>query len=517
MGDLILFNANVITMNPMLPRAEAVAIRKEQIAAVGGNRELEKLKSAEARILDCKGRTLLPGFIDAHCHIHAYAESLVSLSLSPLGNIRSISDIQNRIRSYCKSAPPGSWIRAKALNEFYLSERRLPTRRDLDPAAPHHPVKITHRSGHAHILNSLALKLAGIGDESGDPPGGMIDRDPESGLPTGILYGMGGYLAGKIPSLDDAGMEKGFALANSKLLSYGITSVQDVSYANGLREWERFGYLKERGILQPRVTMALGWKSFAESRREFFHSPVDKTGLRLGGVKIIADQVSGSLYPAQEELARQVSAIHEAGLQAIIHAVEEPVIRAACDAVDYALNRHAREDARHRIEHCSVCPPSLLGKLANIGIAVVTQPSFIYYSGDRYLETVRRNQLEHLYAIGTMLKKRLPVAFGSDFPISDPNPMPGIYAAVTRRTEGNQKLIPEQGIRVSNAIRMQTLSAAAAAFEEDFKGSITPGKAADLVMLSADPFTVPVEELRDIGVIMTMIGGRIAWDKIGIA
>ncbi len=517
MRNIFLVNANVITLDPTLPKAEAVIIGGGRISAAGRREDLETLAGPETKTVDCNGRTLLPGFVDAHCHIPAYAENLVSLNFSPRENVHSISDIRNRIRRRCESVPPGGWIRGKAFNEFTVSERRFLNRRDLDDAAPHHPVKITHRSGHAHILNSLAMKIAGISDETGDPPEGLIDREPETGVPTGIFYGMGGYLSKKIPPLDDADMKRGLELANRKLLSYGITSVQDVSYGNGLREWKRFECLKERGALKPHVTMALGWEGFAAFSPESFYSRVDPIDLRLSGVKIIADRVSGSLFPAREELNRRVSAIHKAGMQAIIHAVEEPVIDSACGAVEYALNQYRREDPRHRIEHCSVCPPSLSNRLANLGIWVVTQPSFVYYSGDRYLETVPEDQLKHLYAIGSMLRSGLRVAFSSDFPISDPNPMPSLYAAVTRGTEGNQKVVPEQGIPLGDAVRMHTLSAAAAAFDEESKGSIAAGKSADLVMLSADPFSIPADELKDIQVMMTMVGGRIVHDKTGIA
>ncbi len=222
------------------------------------------LKSKKTQILDCAGKTLLPGFIDAHCHVHAYAESLTSLNLSPRANIHSIPDIRDRIRALCQNLPPGTWIRGKAYNEFYLAEKRHPNRRDLDAAAPLHPVKLTHRSGHAHVLNSLALKMAAIDEETGDPPGGLIDRDL-SGLPTGILYGCGSYLAKKIPALEDEDLERGIGLVDQKLISYGITSIQDASSVNGPDSWRRFEKWKIKGILRPRVTMMAGVNAFLDS------------------------------------------------------------------------------------------------------------------------------------------------------------------------------------------------------------------------------------------------------------
>ena len=390
MCDLILFNANVITMDTALPRAELVAIHGGTIVQVAQNDQLGSLIGKNTQTIDCKGRTILPGFIDAHCHVSAYAESLVSLNLSPHEHVLSITDIQDKIRDICNARAPKTWIRGEGYNEFYLAEQRHPNRWDLDAATSLHPVKLTHRSGHAHVLNSLALKCAGITAEMGDPPEGLIDRDLETGEPTGILYGMGDYLARKIPPIDDAEMERGLAFANQKLLSYGITSVQDASAHNDLRQWRRFEDCKARGIFKPRVTMMMGVKGFAESKRRSYSSCVKESQLRLGGVKIIVDEATGSLYPSQKKLNERVLAIHEAGFQAVIHAVEERVIEAACNAIEYALQACPRSDHRHRIEHCSVCPPPLLHRLRDLGVVVVTQPTFIYYQWGSILENCAR-------------------------------------------------------------------------------------------------------------------------------
>jgi predicted amidohydrolase YtcJ len=509
MGDLIFFNANVTTADPKLPKAELVAVSGHRIVSVGGNGMLDQLKVPGTRIIDCRGRTLLPGFIDAHCHVHAYAESLVSLKLSPKEQVHSVADIQHRIGDFGLTRPEGAWIRGKGYNEFYLAEGRHPNRKDLDIAAPRRPVKLTHRSGHAHVLNSLALEKVGITEETGDPPDGLIDRDPETGMPTGILYGMGEYLAARVPSVDDDELERGVALANAILLSCGITSVQDASSINNRHRWERFVSWKERSIFLPRINMMQGLSGFAES--EACSSGIDSVYLKAGGVKIIVGQITGALQPSQDELNEQVSAINRAGLQAVIHAVEEPEIEAACNAIEFALCRHMRPNHRHRIEHCSVCPPHLQKKIAELRITVVTQPSFIFYSGDRYLQTVSPDQLKYLYPIGSLLRNKIRAGFSSDFPITDPNPLVGICAAVTRMTEGDAKVLPHEGIPVPDALRMYTFGAAAAGFEETIKGSITPGKLADLVLLEENPCEVDAGSIKDIRIVLTMLDGCIVW------
>ena len=513
MCDSILLNANAITMDPAQPMASLVAIKEDRIAAVSGNEMLDQLRGPRTQVIDCAGKTLVPGFIDAHCHIHAYAESLVSLNLAPRERILSIADIQDRIRDFCKSRPPGSWVRGRGYNEFYLAEGRHPDRRDLDVVAPLHPVKLTHRSGHAHVLNSLALKQAGITAETGDPPQGFIDRELGTGEPSGILYGMVEYLSGKIPSVVDAEIERGLAQANAKLLACGITSVQDASSANDRNRWKRYESWKARGLFQPRLTLMMSLKEFAETKLESISSSIAGIDLRPGGVKIILGRVSGTLHPCREELNENVAAIHAAGLQAVIHAVEEPEIEAACDAIDGALRRHPRPDHRHRIEHCSVCPPHLLRRIADLGITVVTQPAFIRSNGDRYLKTVSQDQRAHLYAIGSMIGCGLRVGFGSDCPIADVNPIAGIHAAVTRMTEEGDVLLPQERVTVSDALLAYTLGAAAANFEDGIKGSITRGKLADLVMLSEDPRAADPGGIKDIRAVMTMLGGRMIWSE----
>lgn len=494
-------------MDPARPSAQLIGIRAGKITSVATNEALDRLRGKDTILVDCRGRVVLPGFIDAHCHIHGYAESLVSLDLSPRAQIRSISDIQERIGKFCQNVPAGTWARGKNYDEFWLAEKRHPDRRDLDAAAPDHPVKLTHRSGHAHVLNSLALKLAGIGDETGDPPGGIIDRDT-TGAPTGILYGLGGFLAGKIPPLSDAETERGIGLANAQLVSRGVTSVQDASPRNGPAQWERFETWKAAGLFQPRLTVMTGLEAFLRSDGDVCCPALKSDELRPGAVKIVLDKATGSLYPSRDELDRAVLAIHASNRQAAIHAIEEPAIEAAADAIERALQKIPRKDHRHRIEHCSLCTPRLLRRLARLGIAAVTNPSFIHFSGARYLETVPLDQQEFLYPVRSMLESGLLVGAGSDAPIAEPDPLLSIGASVTRCAASGGSL-PQQRISLAEALRIHTTGAAAAAFEEDTKGSLTPGKAADIVMLSENPFSIPPERIKDIRVVMTMIGGRI--------
>jgi len=513
MADLILFNANIVSMPLVSPNEKLVAIQNGSITSVTTNDALGVLKNRNTTVIDCTGTTVLPGFFDAHLHLHAFAESLVTLSLTPGNDIRSISDIQSRIRALSKRLPAGSWIRGKGYHEFHLAEQRHPDRWDLDAAAPDHPIKLSHRSGHAHVLNSLALNRVGITGETSDPPGGLVDRSIKTGEPNGVLYEMGGLLSERIPSLDSQELKRGIKMANQHFLSMGITSVQDASSQNTIGRWHEFCRWKEDGLLLPRVNMFFGLKGFDESQKHDGKNRPDVKQLRVNGVKIILDKTTGELHPPQSELNEAVLTVHRAGMQVAIHAIEEVDIESACNAIAYAQKEFYRPDHRHRIEHCSVCTPALAKRIASLGMMVVTQPPFIYYNGDRYLKTVPDEQINHLYPIGTLLKSGITVAGSSDCPVVSANPFAGMYAAMSRATETGGVLLPEEKITFPEALMMYTGSAAKATFEERIKGSIIPGKLADLVIVKGELARLQPHEMRDTVVEMTIFDGKIAWRK----
>ncbi|MFH1169264.1 MAG: amidohydrolase [Chloroflexota bacterium] len=511
-AELILSNANVLTLNPDQPRARLVAVGRGRVLAVTDDAAMPKLRGTGTRVVDCGGRTVIPGFNDAHFHLVAYAESLLAPGLDWAAAC-SIADIKDRIRRLAHGLPAGVWIRAGEYNEFNLAEKRHPNRRDLDEATASHPVKLAHSSGHAVVLNSLALSLAGISRKTPEPPGGMIERDLETGEPNGLLYGMGEYLAQAVPPVSDAEMERGVKLAGEKLLSLGVTSIQDASPHNGLRHWLRFQRWKDSTVLKPRVSMMWSAGAFDEYRELGLAPKAGGEQLRPGAVKMVLDETRGWLNPPQDELNRIVFEIHRASFQVAIHAIEETTVAAACSALEYALQRSPRRGHRHRVEHCSVCPPPLAKRLAALGVVMATQPAFVYYNGERYLKTVPPEQLGHLYPVADLINAGCTVAAGSDCPVVPPDPIKGIYAAVFRKTAAGHDLLPEQGVSPLEALWLYTGGAAYASFEEDVKGSIVPGKLADLVVLNGDPTAVPAEEMKELSAVMTVIGGEIVWRK----
>ena len=512
MADLILYKANVITMDSGIPRAELIALERRRILAVGSNDDLPAFRGIKTRLIDCEGGTIVPGFNDAHCHILAFARSLLSVDCAS-ASVRSIEDIKARIRHRAQQTPPGSWIIATGYNEFYLPGKRHPTRLELDEAAPHHPVKLNHRSGHACVLNSQALQLAGITRETPDPPGGLIDRDLETGEPSGLLFEMNYSIDKVIPPPTDTELRQGIKLANDHYLSLGITSLQDATADNDFRRWQDFLQLQAQGQLASRVSLMISPAVLSEFKEQGLSFGSGNEWLRLGAVKIVLDETTGTLNPPQEELNLQVLQAHQAGFQVALHAIEETTVEAAATALEFALSTSSRSGHRHRIEHCSICPPPLMKRLKDLQAVVVTQPPFIYYSGERYLAEVPTAQLKWLYRFKSFWDNGLKPAASSDSPVVPPNPLTGIYAAATRKAETGQVILAEERLSPAQALAMYTTNAAFAAFSEETGGTISPGKLADMIVLSGDPTKVALEEIKDIQVLMTIVEGELVWEK----
>jgi len=511
-ADIVLKNANVITMDAAQPTAELVAINGDKILTVGGNDALDVVVGANTRIIDCQGRTVVPGFNDAHLHLFSLIRKLLSIDCSP-ASVSSIADIQEAIRRKAENTPPGTWLSGTDYNEFYLAEKRCPNRWDLDEVAPDHPVVLGHRSLHACVLNSLALSLAGIGMETPEPPGGRIERDLATGEPNGILYEMLGYIRSEVmPPFSDTELDEGVALADRHFLSYGITSFQEATYRNDRSRWHIVRKYKDTGKLRSRVSMMAG----PETRRQFQEDGLitgsGDSQLRLGAVKVMLGESSGQGGLTQEELNQLVLDCHRSGFQLAFHAITEDAVEAAIEALEFVDSRPHVTGRRHRIEHCSECPPYLLERLKELEAVIVTHPLFIYYNGERYLATVAPGQLPWLYRIKSPLESGLVVAAASDAPVVPVNPLVGIYGAVTRKAGSGQVLLPEEAITPGQALALYTVNAAYASFEEDIKGSISPGKLADIVVLSDDPTKVPPERIKDIKVELTIIGGEVVWE-----
>ncbi len=513
-ADSIFKNADVITIDPKQTGGEFVAVKGDKILFVGSKEYINDFMGPNTKVIDCGGRTLVPGFNDAHCHIFSFLRKLTGLDLSS-STINSINDIKSAIKKKAEKTPPGEWITGTDYNEFYLVEKRHPTRWEIDEVAPDNPVILSHRSLHGCVLNSRALALAGITVETPEPDGAMIDRDvARGGEPNGFLAEMLGYIREQImPPISEKELDRGIKLANEQYLSQGITSLQDATFVNDLKRWQQYGHFKERGLLKSRVCMMIGIEKMAEFQKAGLSFGAGNENLRLGAVKIVPSLISDTLHPSQEELNSMALHTHQAGFQLAIHGVQTALIDAIISTYEYM--QQCTPDfkiMRHRIEHCSECPPQLMERIKKLKLLIVTHPSFTYFSGDRYLATVSKDVVPWLYRIGTMVNSGLIVAGASDSPIVPNSPIMGIYGGVTRKTSSGQIISKDECMTANKLLMLYTINAAYASHEENIKGSIATGKLADFVLISNNPTLVSPEAIKDIKVQMTVIGGKIVWE-----
>ena len=511
--DLAIVNAYLLTMDTSQPRAQAVAVVRDRILAVGKNEDIQRLAGPDTQVIDGQGLTLLPGLADSHCHFMSLARTTQELDCRP-DKVSSIEAITQRVFEWARIVPPGEWVRCFGYEDLALDESRHPTRHDLDEVAPRHPVRLDHRSGHATVLNSLGLQMAGIDADTPDPVAGVIERDP-NGEPTGVLFEMSAFLSQRVDSgRSRSKMQQGVTAANRLLLSYGITSLQDAGPENGPERWQAFRELVDSEALQTRVTMMAG----AGHRAELIYAGLSWGSgdhrLRLGHVKVMLTMSTGALNPSLEDLRQIATDACRSGFPVAVHCVEQEAVAAAAQVISELPPLPAGVPP-HRIEHCSECPPGVLAAVRRSGAGVVTQPGFIHWNGPSYRKHVAASLQSHLYAIGAIQNADVPLAFGSDAPVTDPNPWPAIHSAVTRRDHEGQPFPENNGsghLSIESALRMYTLSGAESEGTQAGKGSITPGKLADLVLVDADPITVDPEGLKDVKTMLTMVGGKVVWE-----
>ena len=507
--EILLVNANVVTMSSYRPRANLVAVSGNRIVWVGERETLGRSDWNGTTIIDCQGNTLIPGFIDAHCHLMSYASSFLGVDCSP-NKVRSIIDIQHRLGEEAQHIPNGKWIRGHGYDEFWLSEKRHPSRQELDAAAPNNPVKLSHRSGHGCVLNSFALSLAEISSNTVEPLEGYIERDQHTGEPTGLLLEMERFLDGIVPLHSESDFKRGISYASERLVSLGITSLQDATHSNSVERWNVLNRLKHEGHLTPRVTMMMGYRYLDDFLNEGLSIDSGTDHINLGPVKIMLTRTTGDFHPSMDDIRRIVFKARNAGFQIAIHTVEAEAVEAAIDVL-VSNRRQFHQSNRDRLEHCSECSTAVLNRLQSSGLMVVTQPGFLYYNGKRYLSSVSEDRHSWLYRLRSLIDIGITTAASSDAPVIEPNPLMGIYAAVTRRSESGELVGSSEAISTFEAINMYTMGGAYVARQEADKGSIEEGKLADLVLLDNDPISIHPDQLPGIKVIMTMIGGQVAW------
>ena len=546
-ADLILLHGKIWTGEPVTTRGEtpaparmveAVAIANGRILAVGSDEEIRTCKGLNTEVVDLRGRLVVPGLADSHVHFIQGGFQLLEVGLK---DASSEAEFVRRIADKASTLPPGRWMQGGNWDEEAWPSEKLPDRWLIDPVTPHTPVFISRYDGHAGLANSLALKLAGVTKDTRDPAGGVIVRDPKSGEPTGILKdGAQDLVAKVIPRPTESEMEEALRTALKEAARVGLTSVHDITVDtdswNGsftgeirlLRRAELEGWLTCRLYA---ITPIAQWKMLAEAG---ISHDMGSDFLKLGAVKAFADGSLGSrtgwmfepydddpgnvglpmplmIPPSKMEgLARQAD---KAGIQICTHAIGDHATSAILGIYERLGGGHPAAH-RFRVEHAQHVRREDFARFGKLGVVASMQPYHAIDDGRWAEKRIGHERARTSYAWRSMLDAGAVLAFGSDWPVAPLDPLSGIDAAVTRATLDGRNpggWFPEQRLTVEEALRAYTQGCAYAAFEEKDKGTISPGKFADLVVLSEDLFRIPPERIKDARVEITIVGGRVVY------
>ena len=534
-ADAVFVNGTVVTVDAQDRICQGAAVAGNKILAVGKTEEMKTLVGPDTLTIDLKGRSLLPGFIDAHCHVGSYGVAKFNIVCSA-GVIPSIEELKKEIRKRAAITPKGGWIVGRGYDNTKLEENRHPTRWDFDEAAPEHKVFIFRTCGHLGVVNSRALKEFGIQRGTADPPGGRIDRDA-SGEPTGLLYeqALVPLRMATQPGYDD--LIRGLKIMNDDFISYGITSATDASGRNP-DEIRAFQKAAAEGWLQVRIYFQVLTSGPTIRLGENYLKTGLITGygnekLRLGSFKLMLDGAGGGgsaamrqaypgkpsdfgiLHQTQEEMDELVLKGQKAGYQIGVHAIGDLAVEMVLNSYAKAMKAFPRKDCRHRIEHCGFLDGPLMEQMREMGVVAALGLPFLYELGDSYITVFGQDRLQCVYPLGSLMKRGIVAALSSDAPVIGPNPMHGIYFAVSRKTPTGQSIAPHEAVTVLQAIRAYTMSGAYATFEENIKGSLEPGKLADLAVLSDDILKVSPEKILELKVDLTMVDGKVVYQREG--
>jgi predicted amidohydrolase YtcJ len=526
-NEQLYIGGEIVTVDDKIPSAEAVAVRAGQILEVGSESRCRSLLGSDFEMVDLKGRTLLPGFIDIHLHPVPLVFYDMNVDLRGVG---TIEELQGRLRVWAQANPSGQWVVGLRFEEQDLADPRLPTRHDLDAACPDRPAIVIKHDGHTVMANTRAIEAAGVTAATDDPEGGVISREPD-GFPAGAFYESAMQIplgAMTVPDLD--ALVQGAKLTFSRIASCGITSVgailqtDEEGPSGSLGQYDVMALqmlLNHIPISLYGILVASDIAKVEDALKTTLNGG-ESGGHRIGGIKIFSDGTFGSctalmnepfsdqpdkrgfLTQSEEEIYRRMVMAQKAGMQLAIHAIGDAANRICVDLYDRLLQEHPRVNHRHRLEHASLLSPALVTDIARLGLIASVQPLFIHSEKSWLPKRLGSQRCKWVYPFRALLDAGVRMAGSSDAPIETLDILHSIECCVTR--EGFET---QQVITPLEAVRMFTLHAAYAQFEESLKGSITPGKRADLVILSGNPVTVPPDRIRDIRVERTMRGAQV--------
>ena len=522
-ADLVVVNANVLTIDAARPRAEALAVKDGRFLAVGSTADVRALGSTRTRVIDAARMTVVPGFIDTHCHPSGVNE-LFGVVVTKLTTKAALIDA---LQKKAAQTPPGFWVEGQLFDDTKLTDGPL-HRRDLDRVSTEHPVVVNHRGGHTSWYNSKAFELAGVTRDTSDPSDGRFFRDPNGDLTGWVAEQARGVMgrAGKRESFTAEQQRdrsrQGMRHISGMLTAAGLTTVHDAgASADRLRAYEDAranGELRHRAYLMIRGP-------FQQLRQAGVYTGFGDEWIRIGGVKYGADGSAsertmrmstpyvdttdyGILTMTQQEIQERVEEAHRANWQVGIHANGDVTIDMVLNAYERVLKQWPHPDRRHRIEHCTLVNPSLLGRIKATGTIPTPFWTYVYYHGEKW-GAYGDDKMRWMFAHRSFLDTGIAVPGASDYGPGPFEPLMAIQSMVTRRDYRGREWGPNQKVTVDDALRIATINGARASYEEAVKGSITPGKYADFVMLAKDPHDVDPLTIKDIQVVRTVVGGRI--------
>ncbi len=524
--DLILHNGSIFTVDTANPKAQAVAIADGRFIAVGTDAEILRLATGKTRKIDLGQRTVLPGFIDAHSHP---AMSGVMHLKQVDCDLRSIAAIKSVIRQRAAATPAGNWVLGFKYDDTKTSDGRALTMADLDDAAPGHPVLVNHRGGHTNYGNSLAFKLAGVTDKTPDPQGGSFSRDASGKLTGCIKESANNLFEQLIPNTitrDDR--RQGVKIISQMMAKTGITSVHD-AYGSP-EDLQAYQDANDSGELLSRVYCLIGWMHIDKMIAAGVRTGMGNEWVRVGAMKMTCDgSISertarlsspyigrpndyGIIVNNEEQLYVHARKAHEADWQIGIHANGDVGIDIVLKLYERLQREKRRADPRFRIEHCTVVNADLVQRIKAQGVIPTPFSTYVYYHGEKMKE-YGADRLKNMFALRSFLDAGIRPTQSSDYPPGPFEPMMALQSSVNRRDIKGTAWGVEQRVTVEEAIRIGTLHGAYASYEEKTKGSIEPGKYADLVVLGRDPFKEDPSTLITIPIERTMTGGRWVYES----
>jgi predicted amidohydrolase YtcJ len=535
-ADIVFKNGNVYTVNDKSPRAEAIAVTKDRIVFVGSNAEAQKFVGSKTRVVDLQGKTVLPGFTDSHQHLAGVGSREMTLNLE---GMTSLEDFLKAVKVRVDQAKPGEWITGRGWIETFWKPPTFPTRWDLDKIAPNNPVGLTRADGHASVVNSAALKIAGIDKNTPNPFGGEISKD-KNGEPNGMLLDAAqGLFRRHVPSASAADAERAIILGAARDVSLGWTQIHDAG--GTYNDVELYKKLYGEGKIKLRVYKAVHGPGPSADRLLNGGAVVNAFDNRFNArtIKVVSDgalgsrgaallqpyadaaNTSGFLTVKREELAPMLELALKNGIQVETHAIGDYANRFILDEYEKALNAVPPKDRkiaepRWRVEHAQVVNPSDIPRFKKLGIIPSMQPS--HAIGDLHFAPSRVGveRLAGAYAWQSFIKLGVIVPGGSDAPVERGEPMIEFYAAVARKDQkgfSGPGWHPEEAVTRDQALKMFTIWPAVASFSETLVGSIEVGKLADFTILSADIMKIPEMDILKTRNVMTVINGEIVYEE----